>query len=192
MIQEMILLLNRQNSFSLENKKKQAVTMLELLLVIILLGIVFSMAGGVMYSGIAQERFHSDTQKIINKMLLARNLAIQWDTEVTFTLFYENDCLFCKLNVNDLKNSHIVRSEKLKHIASFGNPSSLNVLEVVFSRMGSANPIRFALYSTVSFLSKSSCAEISSYPYPHFVDLKEEKNTLQSTEISLFPYEIKS
>lgn len=192
------MILTRGQRISLPDKvNKRPASLIEILVVLSLLSLVFSMAGFFVYRGIAKERFLSEGHQLLKKMQAARNIAIQMDREVCVKLQHTEEGLLCSIEGDVPFNGNLKvfggLPKKLKGIKSIALADhSVQSVEIVFSRMGGASPaMPLSLFSSNSSSAKEEeKLVISFYPFPRFMNAADElKNVHTDAFEVLFPKE---
>lgn len=178
-------------------RRRKSVTLIEILLVVSLLAIVFSIVGFFLYKGIQKEKFLADTALVLEKMATARDLAVQMDMEVRFNLLQDDSGIGWAIEGDKLLQGAAkviaAQTKTLNAISSMSfEGNSVHAFEIVFSRMGTASPKgNLTLFPNVQGRKRDEEAiVIRTFPFPHFLREEEVGTISRDLETNLFPREL--
>jgi Tfp pilus assembly protein FimT len=175
----------------MKTRKKAAVTLIELLLVITIMAVVCGVSGVFIYRGIAARKFESEGNLILDKMKTAKHLAIQMDMETRLILKQEQGGVSWRIKLERPveKSLKTLSGGKtvLKSIRSmrFQGKEEASV-EVVFSRLGAVS----SKGQLVLLSGKHPEFIIALEPSPHPLNAEDSRVSNFHIEEDLFSDEI--
>lgn len=127
-------------------QKREGFTLLELLLVVTILSLALTSLSFFIHSSLQEQKFDNGVKKIVEKMRLAKELAIQMDSPVQLSIRQLDGSLRWELKADKpwsaLQRSAIRGEAEVKGIAAFSYKGEvLQEFHLLFSRFGTGLPI---------------------------------------------------